>query len=279
MSETPTNPDQAKPPVGRTDAGPSAPAPERKPEVDLTGKPVRRGFRAQMRFIERDPESVSRRDVSPAATRITQGDILRDVSFVEDVFEREADGIVHVPSIVFPSVIVLTQACDLEQDEAARLRTKMGTGHVGDHQHDKWMLSALVAPLYNAEHFFAGTHLKGVGLDMLGRKGSARQRVEHNMELRYHWIEFPKGVQIVPSVVDFKHYFSANIEYLRAAVTADRRAWTVPPPWREAISQRFAAFLTRVGLPEVGMPEKEPRLVFNYLGFNKKRKPAKKATK
>lgn len=32
---------------------------------------------------------------------------------------------------------------------------------------------------------------------------------------RYHYLEFSSDVPIVPSLIDFKHYFSVNVEYLK----------------------------------------------------------------
>ncbi len=51
---------------------------------------------------------------------INQCDIFRDVEFIEYV--KEDDSSIEVSKIVFPQVIVLTQACDLQQDYNARKR-------------------------------------------------------------------------------------------------------------------------------------------------------------
>ena len=44
-------------------------------------------------------------------TRISQGDVFRDVECIEYVVEKK--GIIEVSKIVFPLIIVLTQDCDL----------------------------------------------------------------------------------------------------------------------------------------------------------------------
>jgi hypothetical protein len=84
--------------------------------------------------------------------RASQGDIFRDIECIEYVVERR--GILEVRKIVFPFVVVLTQDCDLEQDSRYR------NGNRRPSTHDKKLFSLLVAPLYNAEHVFQGTHLE-----------------------------------------------------------------------------------------------------------------------
>ena len=60
-------------------------------------------------------------------------------------------------------------------------------------------------------------------------------------------------MQLTESIIDFRHYFSVNVEYLRG-LKGDSLVWSVPPLWREDISQRFAAFLARIGLSQPTPP-------------------------
>lgn len=174
-------------------------------------------------------------------SRISQGDIYRNVELIEYVAEKE--GKIEVPIITFPLVIVLTQECDLEQDFKFRYgRPKKGT-------QDKYLISVLVSPLYNLEHVLAGEHLNELNLKMepINRKGTPGDYLLKNERLRYHYIKFPPDIPIPPSVIDFKHYFTVNVEYLRK-----RKANFVcrmNPVYREDISQRFASFLSRIGIP------------------------------
>ena len=80
--------------------------------------------------------------------RVCQGDIFRDIEFVEYVTER--DGKIEVSRIVFPLVIVLTQDCDLAQDYRIRWSKEHSSTQ------DKMLFSVLVAPLYNIEHVYNG---------------------------------------------------------------------------------------------------------------------------
>ena len=175
--------------------------------------------------------------------RVSQGDIYRDVEFVEYVTEKE--GSIEISKIVFPFVIVLTQHCDLKQDSKIRYQKILAQTQ------DKLILSVLVAPLYNVEQVYIGEHLDqlGIRMQMISKTKTPGQYLRINEIPRYHYIEFPEGVTISPSVIDFKHYFSVNVEYLRRKKSD--LVCQVSPLYREDISHRFASFLSRIGLPEV----------------------------
>ncbi len=83
--------------------------------------------------------------------RISQGDIYKDVEFIEYAIEKA--GVIEVSKIVFPFVVVLTQDCDLNQDYKVRLARNEVSNH------DKKIISVIVAPLYNVEHVYKGEHL------------------------------------------------------------------------------------------------------------------------
>ncbi len=70
-----------------------------------------------------------------------------------------------------------------------------------------------------------------------------------NQTPRYHYLEFPSNVPIVSSVIDFKHYFTVNVEYLKKHKKKNFIC-QVGPLYREDISQRFASYLSRIGLPD-----------------------------
>ena len=143
----------------------------------------------------------------------------------------------------FP-VIVLTQDCDLEQDHRVRRPKSVAKDQ------DKELFSALVAPLYNAEHVFKGEHLSELGRKMMeiNRTKTPGTNLMHNETPRFHYIEFPVQIPIVPSVVDFKHFFSVNLGELTAKKKTNF-VCQVSDLFREDISQRFASFLSRIGLP------------------------------
>ncbi len=177
--------------------------------------------------------------------RICQGDIYKEISHIE--YALEVNGIVEISTIIFPLIIVLSQDCDLQQDHKFRYEDPKPPTQ------DKYLLSALVAPLYNVEHFYNGEHLSELGLTMTQfekrRDKISNKNLKNNEIPRYHYLEFPDDVPIVPSVIDFKHYFSVNIQYLNK-VKPVNFVCKVSELYREAISLRFANFLSRIGLPD-----------------------------
>lgn len=177
--------------------------------------------------------------------RVSQGDIYRDVEFIESVIEK--DGIVEIKKISFPYIVVLTQDCDLAQDFLFRFEDSRSE--------DKLLLSVLVAPFYNEYHFFSGEHLSEIDRKMQEikkkKKGSlttAAKTILDNENPRYHYLEFPEDVPIVSSVIDFKHYFSLNVEYL-LDIRDTQFVCKISELYREHLSHRFANFLSRIGLP------------------------------
>jgi hypothetical protein len=104
--------------------------------------------------------------------------------------------------------------------------------------------------MYNAEHVFQGTHLHDLELKMaeINKRKSPGEMLMQNEKPRYHYISFPPEVSIVPMVVDFKHYFSVSANYVRK-VRSKAFVCRLGELYREDLSQRFAAYLARIGLP------------------------------
>ena len=179
------------------------------------------------------------------AYRIRQGDIYRDIGFTE--YALENDGVIEISNIIFPLIIILTQDCDLQQDYDFRYSEP-----IKDTQ-DKYLLSLLVAPLYNVEHFYNGEHLSTLDLTMVKferrKDKTANKNLKDNLIPRYHYLEFPSDIPIVPSIIDFKHYFSVNLRYLMG-IKNEKFACKISELYREDISHRFASFLSRIGLPD-----------------------------
>ncbi|CAJ0878955.1 hypothetical protein AMST5_03015 [freshwater sediment metagenome] len=184
---------------------------------------------------------VKRRKLS----RLTQGDIFRDVECIERVVERR--GIIEVSKVVFPLTVVMTQDCDLAQD--AKYKAKGQTPPADD---DKRLLSVLMVPLYNAEHLFQGVHLADLNMTMtkITKNKTPGKSLMQNERPRYHYLEFPDEIPIVPQIADFKHYFSAHLSYLES-LRPKQFVCRISDLFREDLSQRFAAYLARIGLPEL----------------------------
>ena len=178
------------------------------------------------------------------SARICQGDVYREVEYIESIKRIEND--IEITKIVFPYVIVLTQDCDLESD--FRLRCEEPDKPIKG----KLLLSVLVAPLYNVEQVYLGEHLSKLNIqtEVIKKDSTAHDYLVKNQRPRFHCIEFPSGVPISPSVIDFTHYFSVDVNYLKTNREA-KFVCKVSPLYREDISQRFTAFLSRIGLPDL----------------------------
>ena len=184
---------------------------------------------------------------------INQCDIYRDLEFIE--YAKEDGDCIEVSKIIFPLAIVLTQACDLQQDHDARKRVK-ADNHGNQ---DKFLISVIVAPIYNFEEFRLGTHLDQLGLMMEAkgrRERSQCTNIIKNENKRFHYLNFDKDVEIVESVIDFKHYFTVTVNYLYS-IREEKYVCSVESLYRELILQRFANFLSRIGLPEPAEKSKQ----------------------
>lgn len=183
---------------------------------------------------------------------INQCDIFRNIEFIEYVEEGESS--IEISKIVFPLVMILSQACDLQQDFNSRkkIEEQQKNGKTSGYSHDKFLISVIVAPIYNFEDFREGNHLSQLGMNM-DSKGS-RQRslcknIIQNENKRYHYLNFGKAIDIVESVIDFKHYFTVNMRYLRK-IKQSNYVCSICSLYRELILQRFSNFINRIGLPD-----------------------------
>ena len=176
--------------------------------------------------------------------RVCQGDVFRNIECIENVVQQ--GGILEVSKIIFPLVLVLTQDCDLEQDYRVRWSRRKPANQ------DKALVSVLVAPLYNEEHVYLGQHLSDLKMNMepINKGKTPGENLRANNNPRYHFLNVPERIQIVRSVIDFKHYFSVHVEYLKKIKRAHFLCQLADLD-RENVSQRFASFLSRIGLPDV----------------------------
>jgi len=174
--------------------------------------------------------------------RIHQGDIIKDVEYIEWAVEKGDD--IEVSKLLFPNVYILSQDCDLEQDYKNRNSKE-------ENSQDKYLLSVLVAPVYNAEKVYAGQHMNELEMNMspINKNKTPGKNIQKNTNPRYHYLEFHDN-SMVPSVIDFKHYFSVNTNYLRG-IKKTNYFCTVSELFREDISLRFSNYLARIGLPNI----------------------------
>ncbi len=162
---------------------------------------------------------------------ICQGDIFQDFPHKQ-----------WIKPITLPFFVVLTQACDLEQDFNNRNDNKRITD-------DKQIQSVLVCPAYISAEFKKGEHLSKVfGLNMEPHREQTRWNIIiQNNNPRYHCLKKDIEFGIPELIIDFKHYYTIPMEVLHKQ--EEKYLCSLQDLFREDLSQRFASYLSRIGLP------------------------------
>ncbi|MBQ7000984.1 MAG: hypothetical protein IJN67_08070 [Oscillospiraceae bacterium] len=178
--------------------------------------------------------------------QVHQGDIYSDIDYIE--YAEVIDGRVEISKIRYQYVMVLSQECDLTQDFTERQK-EAGMSIT----HDKLLQSVIVVPMFNYEQFRTGSHLSNLGYSMAtdytNPNKTPAKTLKQNNNPRYHYLDFDESIPIVPSVMDFKRFFTIDINTLYR-IRNDRYVCSVDTLFRERASQRFANFLSRIGLPD-----------------------------
>lgn len=173
--------------------------------------------------------------------RINQCDIFHDIEIVENI--EESKDAIKVTYLHFPLVICLNQDCDLNSD----IRDKGKNGSNKDCR----LLHLTIAPLFNYDTFKDGEHWGDIF--QIGEKYSKSktktQKIMNNEDPRFHYLHFEDDNPILPDlIIDFKHIYTLSTEYLYSNI--DKRVCSVSELYREKISQRYAYFISRIGLPD-----------------------------
>lgn len=175
------------------------------------------------------------------SNRISQCDIFHDIDIVENV-EQINEGI-NVHYLHLPLVIVLNQDCDLNSD----CRDK----HKDSSNKDCRLLHLIVAPLFNFDMFKTGKHWNNIfdiGESFNPTKTPGK-KLQNNEDPRYHYLQFDANFTLLPNLVlDFKHFFTVSTDYMYSNI--NKRVCSLEDLYREKISQRFAYYISRIGLPD-----------------------------
>ncbi len=172
--------------------------------------------------------------------RICQGDILRDYQHEAHVYVDRVVRKLSAQRIIFPYAVVMTQDCDLEWDFNNRA--------TASEKHDKYLQSILLCPAYLAEQLKQGIHLDALNLKMEYQNKDKWKDIQNNLNQRYHFLDSCSEMQIPYMTIDFKHYFTVPRDVLYEEAKA-HYIGTMNELFREALSQRFAYYLSRIGLP------------------------------
>lgn len=190
----------------------------------------------------------------PSGDRPCQGSLYRKIETV--IGSSDADegaGSVNLAMWEFPYAIAMSQECDLDQHYRASRRlgnienpTEKGTTGF----HDKILLTVLMCPAYPAQMFKQGKHLEEIGWTMGHHGTDAMKIIRRNGNLRYHFLAEWRPLQVAELVIDFKHFFTLPIDLLLCKyATSEYYIARLKELYREDLSQRFAAYLARIGLP------------------------------
>lgn len=195
-------------------------------------------------------EQMSSQYIQKTEGAIQQGDIYRDVDYVEDAYlDPGRPGYLRIDKLHFPYVVVLSQACDLKRDVQARTCTPP--------QPDKQVDSILVCPAYDVTLFVQGKHLQGSRDGLMetwqvqtkGRLSTRWATLVRNDNPRYHFLQADAQLGINDMVLDFKHFYTFPRERLYR-IRPTSYVVSLKELFRERLSQRFADFLSRIGLPD-----------------------------
>ena len=179
--------------------------------------------------------------------RISQGDILRDVKFVI-IGENETE-----IELNYQYIVVLSQDCDLEQGNI------LITGNLDCEGtcklFNQFLHCILFVPAFPEEIIRSGKHLESLFKIKAQRLNTTLWTpIKKNQNPRYHFLPSDTEHQIPDLVLDFKAYYTMSYKYFLSKHKACYLA-TVNELFREHLSQRFANYLNRIGLPKVPLSD------------------------
>ena len=176
--------------------------------------------------------------------RICQGDILKNVSFisVEDGGEY-----------TFQYAVILSQDCDIQSSKVTKVDEKEQKI-----LYNQFLPNILLVPAFLFNTLKEGSHLKklyNIFQRTLGGK-DINSIKKNSKEIRYHYLPYCKGLYkgkeyfVQELIIDFKIYFTISNDGVFDDYKSKYIA-TVNELYREALSQRFANYIARIGLPNI----------------------------
>jgi hypothetical protein len=93
-----------------------------------------------------------------------------------------------------------------------------------------------------------GTHLEELNLTMEKLNSDRWNLIKTNQNSRYYFLDKQSDLQIPDLVIDFKHYYSIQRDILYKEIKR-HYIGSINELFRECLSQRFAFYLSRIGLP------------------------------
>jgi hypothetical protein len=159
-------------------------------------------------------------------TEIQQGDFIPDCPIAIPPADLKPDDEIEM-DIQFMNVIILSQSCDLTNKDVEIV---------------------LVCPYSNATDY-----LKLLPAEQT-KTPKARRKILENLKkghlAAYHLLNKHEDLVDDYLVVDFKNVYSINRSTLNDIVKNLKNRIRLLPPYREHLSQAFARYFMRVGLPQ-----------------------------
>lgn len=153
---------------------------------------------------------------------------------------------IPISTLEMPYAVAMSQECDLVQDNKARA-TDPSQKPAPD---DKVVPSVLICPGYQSSLFREGRHLEGLGMKMEKYTSKPWAVIKSNSNPRFHFMCQWAPFHVPELVVDFKHFQTIPTEVLRNAYGGEEHHIArLACPYREELSQRFASYLARIGVP------------------------------
>ncbi len=163
-----------------------------------------------------------------ASDEITQGDILTNCAIpipnisVYDAVLGDNDSVEEAIDVNSANVIILSQACDIQNDKINTIVLC-----------PIWPLKTLIEeiPYY--------------------RGSDARESLRQGKEPSYHLLQnySSKSISMDFSVVNFHQIYTLPKDFLKRVAGDMPNRLRLLPPYREHLSQAFARYFMRVGLP------------------------------
>ena len=172
---------------------------------------------------------------------ISQGDIFSDINYIMK-FKEQSD-YVDITELKIPYIIVLSQACDMR----GMYELKNNNG-----KSTKQIISVLVAPIFEKASVQSGQYLadclqKGI-LSEKGFNSDEYKLILSDFHYRFHTLQFEASFKSIPeSVIDFKQFFTLNIDYLYENI--HKRVCSLQPIFKSQVTLKFSNFLSRVAIP------------------------------
>ena len=157
----------------------------------------------------------------PGDSRLEQGDIIFKCQIIEPISEIEEENSTLAADVVEYDVIIMSQSCDLYYEKIELV---------------------LVCPFYSLTEL--SERYPSYKEEVM------RKKLRQGAVVGYHLLNKDEKVGFNDYlIVDFKSVYAVPLKFLKKIALERGERVRLLPPYREHLSQAFARFFMRVGLP------------------------------